>query len=134
MAAHSLGGVMAQIFSKGKTDLVKGQILMGSVSVEHHGNMEAPVTGLPPLASTVEAKVARLTVACNIRAVGITVISWTGQTLVHRLATDDVQSAAGANFTWVWMPSAVLWKLWQRRWNDGKPIALGLVSVWMRIA
>ena len=49
--------------------------LMSSVSVEHHGNMEAPVTGLPPLASTVEAKVARLTVACNIRAVGITVIS-----------------------------------------------------------
>jgi predicted alpha/beta hydrolase family esterase len=31
LAAHSLGGVMAQKFSKDNSSLIKGQILMGSV-------------------------------------------------------------------------------------------------------
>ena len=31
MAAHSLGGVMTQIYTKDHSDLIKGQILMGSV-------------------------------------------------------------------------------------------------------
>ena len=31
IAGHSLGGVMAQNYAKGKTDSIKGQILMGSV-------------------------------------------------------------------------------------------------------
>ena len=31
IAAHSLGGVMSQIYTKGKNDWIKGQILMGSV-------------------------------------------------------------------------------------------------------
>lgn len=53
MAAHSLGGVMAQIFSKGKTDLVKGQILMGSVLLRNTRTITDSgstffKTGIPP--------------------------------------------------------------------------------------
>ena len=31
LAAHSLGGVMTQLYAKGKSDFIKGQILMGAV-------------------------------------------------------------------------------------------------------
>jgi len=52
LAAHSLGGVMTQIYSKGRTD-IKGQILMGSVllrdtrSLNSDGKTEFKA-GIPP--------------------------------------------------------------------------------------
>lgn len=39
LAAHSLGGVMSQIYAKGKSSQVKGLILMGSVLLRNTRNI-----------------------------------------------------------------------------------------------
>ena len=40
IAGHSLGGVMAQKYAKGKSDSIKGQILMGSTLLRDYRSIQ----------------------------------------------------------------------------------------------
>lgn len=82
LAAHSLGGVMTQIFSKGKNDLIKGQILMGSVLLRNTREITDSGTtlfnsGIPP------------TLALNAELDGLLRISRGAESYFHGVVNVD---------------------------------------------